>query len=141
MNIPKFMRLLADSGKINQALQFVETEDEVIELYRIAGYYDDAQQRAKAYLDTQHINDIEINHETVTVYCGPFTGYHSLSNRSQSREPPRPSTVGSYVHDPSGVEFEAECPRHLELTEYVRDAMNSEPAHAAAKAAYRSTRL
>lgn len=104
-----------------------------------AGEREDARAVARDGLHDHGVTDVDVNGDDVTVYCGPYTGYHGL--RRDPDGTTRPCTYGSYVHDPTGVEFEAECPDPPTLDAAVREASTGPNPGDTARATYRSSRL
>ncbi len=98
-----------------------------------------ARDVARERLWDYEVSDVMVNEDTATVYCGPYTGYHAI--RRDTVGDVWATTLGSYVHDPSGVEFEAECPNMSALNKYVHEVSTSPNRGDAARATYRRTRM
>lgn len=133
--LPTFMKRLVQHDETAEALDWCENRTEEILVHVEAGDAQSARDTARAALFDHGVTDVEVNPESLTVHAGPCTGYHTI------QEDPRGTRHvcehGSYVHDPTGVEFDAECPDDAAL----ETALDSEPRDAAAEAAWRRTRL
>jgi len=137
--LPKFMRLLAESGNVDQALRFSETHEERIAIYQHADDLETARDIAREVLWDQRLSDVEVRDEQATVYLGPFVGYHTI--RTDTHGDPIVVTKGTYTHQPTGVTFEAECPEHSTLRDHVRRYSHAPDLGDAARAEYRRTRM
>lgn len=138
MNLPKFIRILIEQDLVESALDFAESDDERIEISQRHDEHD-TEDVAQETLSRTSVADIEVNRTTATVYCGSFVGHHTI--RTDHRNEPTVSTQGSYIHEPTGFEFGAECPDEMKLQDTVRKTVDSEAPETAAKAAFRRSRL
>lgn len=125
---------------VDTALQWTDSTTERIAVLVAGGHRTDAVDVAQAALRGQEVDNVVYEGDQLHVHCGPFHGTHGI-RRSRFDSDPSPTTIGSYIHEPTGFEFEAEAPDQQALHDELRDAVSREPAGEAAKAAYRRSRL
>jgi hypothetical protein len=136
--LPTFMKRLVQNDETDEAIEWAETPSEHLRVHAMADNRQQAREVAQSVLRSHTVTNIVREDDTLRVTCGPFTGYHSLRNEAGTWSV---SEHGTYTHDPTGVQFDAECPSFSDIQAYV-DSLNRAPARGdAAKAAYRSSRL
>jgi len=97
------------------------------------------KQQLQSTLEVTAVEHIRVEGDVVVVEAGPFHGTHAV--RQQRDGGFRATTKGTYYHEPTDTEFEAECPDELQLQDRVRDGANSEGPAEAARAAYQRSRM
>lgn len=141
--LPKFIETLVQRNRIANALAWCESDEERLSVLELADEEvrtnDRAREVAREICLTQPVERVEVHKRTAVVYAGKFRGTHQT--RRDRYGDLTPVSIGTYVHEPSGVEFECECPDELQLIEAVEDVSSVEAPDAAAKAEYRRTRL
>lgn len=128
---------LAQNDMIDQALELARTDTERIRVYQRAGR-DDARDVAREALHSHEVSSIEGNRDTLTVYCGPFTGTHAVCQNGRGEV--WASSHATYVHGPTDVRFESECPDPERLQDATRQLVDGPDPGDAPRATYRRTR-
>lgn len=137
--LPPHIEYIAQHGLIDVALRWADT---VGERLLVADAADDEQllwSIGSEALYDQGITSIRVEGDTVEVTAGPFYGTHAI--RRDPDGTVTPSLTGTYLHEPTDIEFDADCPNQDRLCESVRQATTSEGPEEAARHAYRKSRL
>jgi len=136
--LPTFIQRLAQFDEHKEALKWCETDEERLAVHAMCDNRETAQQYAHDVLQTHDVTDIDVHDDSVTVYCGPFTGYHSIKRDEQGH--PFVAHDGQYVHDPTDVSFDAECPQSQTLDRRFERATNVPARGDAARSAFMRSR-
>lgn len=138
--LPRFIQTLIEQNKIEQALDWIETDHERVALFAYNGQRERAEQEAMALLDEQSVEEVIVEYDMVVVYTERFTGYHPIVEDTNTGEKDV-SMVGEYEHNEIDVRFQSTPPNPEYVEECVRTVQQQEPLETAAKAAYRRSRM